>query len=575
MGYFDEINQHLTDLYYQSGIDRETSSLVEASIDVFEEDNPEIDTSSLRLFMAKHRAGINAVTLYSVYMNLLMDLIDTDGPGPIRLNRATFSPVFYPQAVSATGTDQAAVMVAAGFGPRFFGPSVAQDGYAQLIYNNTTALAGGTFNLGQSISVQLDIDPGSRTVQGVVWKINGTVCRDDDIDAPYTLRYNDGTITFGADFNGQGPGNTGTVFTLGLGSHTFLAEIAFTDTSTSSASATVTVEQITVPPPSSARGLQPDGSVTPPGVPAYSTPATRTCSGSVSSINAALSASVGGDVIEVTTDGLSGQKVDITGEPSSASPSNRVLIRPPIGQRWSANEISLHGRNICLAGYNTSAKIGKVNTTGGTLGDGSGFWRCGKSTAGFRSYDVTDGFFYECFSRDKRANVTTDVSQVQQGSVRFVYAYCWFNECWPVPGTESEYHTDGIQYTGSAGDHWDPTIRNCVIWGGSNAAVQGRDFRGTFTVTDNEFGERPTGSALNLQCQTGGAALILRDNTIAGSLTVESGDPGTWSSETVAGNVATGSYNTTVNPSGNTWNTGVNYETTFTPFDASWPECPF
>lgn len=229
---------------------------------------------------------------------------------------------------------------------------------------------------------------------------------------------------------------------------------------------------------------------------AWSKPADAVCT-SEAQINTFLAAYNGSApaVVEVPVDLLSASSLDITHKAGAENWANRVLIRPPVGQRRAWSAISNACANVVIAGFDYEAASIKGSSTIAGAGRFATFWRMygpGASFIGISGAD--DATLLDCVAPDyvvtggDRCNVKGGADGVK-GCARSVIRGCYFGEGRKPVGSAA--HLDTIQYTNGGTDGVgirDAMIADTVVLGADNYPIIASSLAGLW-VLDNNYVE--------------------------------------------------------------------------------------
>ena len=352
---------------------------------------------------------------------------------------------------------------------------------AQLVWSfERNADAAGSLSgasLNESFDVRLEVDGSTEGIERVEWYIDGVLFRDDDIEAPYNLRYSrllPIDEVFGSDQGLDG------VWTLATGvEHVITAKVlyfgAWTDVE-----ATFTVVDGEIQAPATTTTAPPATTVPPTTtVPAPTTtvPATTTTVPATTT----------------TTPPPSGDD-----RPIVYADSSTVLDQPNTiydFQFSSPGDVQIlasnvEARNIRGPGARRIGDLGGLSITD------SGFRNFEFTFAHVRMSDgatMTRPYFIDGVDVNSQPNVS-------DGDILQVFAYEGdiidpLIDNVTIYGKQrpegSDAHNDGIQFTGiGGGEVWNPTVRNSHIEGASSAGIQAKHVHGVFTIEGNTLSER-------------------------------------------------------------------------------------
>lgn len=270
----------------------------------------------------------------------------------------------------------------------------------------------------------------------------------------------------------------------------------------------------------------PSGIWKPPLTPDYATQATYTAN-SFSALQAALNQCSGGEVIEITAD-LRGTSVVIakaTGTVPSASWTQNVLVRPPIGQRLNCDPVSIYCQHLTFAGFNfdtpgtyqiTRNPSSNETATPTSSGSFSGFWRCVdtldvNNTLSSVKWILSAGyhpFLYECAAPYYHPSALLDRINLY-GNTRGGFATaivapivkgCFFSGIKRDSSVDtSQVHVDNMQIESPDAANptvFNPSVLHSVVDGGSgNAAIFTKNIEGDVNIYNNWIGYDDSDSA--------------------------------------------------------------------------------
>jgi hypothetical protein len=126
-------------------------------------------------------------------------------------------------------------------------------------------------------------------------------------------------------------------------------------------------------------------------------------------LQAALNAATAGSVIEVSgTIGTSSVQPILTG--GNLSWPIKVLIRPPLGQRGTVEQLQVYANNVVMAGWDIdlNTRIGSAGTSPTIEGNGSYLWRCTTKSGSFLVTGASNSGLVECVSAVRGYNWLAD-----------------------------------------------------------------------------------------------------------------------------------------------------------------------
>jgi len=234
------------------------------------------------------------------------------------------------------------------------------------------------------------------------------------------------------------------------------------------------------PPPPSSGGSDPKGrgptGQWPPGFPPYASTADVITSGSLGSLQSALTSGAcsGGCVVE--------HPGNIPEATLTRAGSGEIVVRPPIGRRSDfaiTGAVHIRGADLLVAGYSLNSNMRVVDGTNSGFAwmesnNGSGRIDCHALQGG-----TTSCIFYELVYRDFRA--TGDRGQLAAdngGSANMLIVGSI------ITGDPSGLpaHADNVQVYHAGGGTGYVTIRDSVIWPGWDKAFQGQSENFTFDL---------------------------------------------------------------------------------------------
>ncbi|GJM38800.1 MAG: hypothetical protein DHS20C19_21670 [Acidimicrobiales bacterium] len=396
-------------------------------------------------------------------------------------------------------------------------PILETDGLTLIWATDRNGPAAGDLasaTIGEPFEVRLEVT--DETIDRVEWYIDDVLFRDDDIQAPFNLRYT-GVLPIDGEFDSdQGldnswlfePGETYAIQAIvHRGDLAVTIEAEFTIEGAAAPAPTTTA------PPATTTTAPPATTTAPPATTTTAPPATTTTAPPATTTTAPPSSEDGRPIVMANASTVLDQPNTIY-DFNFSSPGEVVI-----------EASNVEARNIRGGG---ARRIGVRN--------GESF-----TDSGFRNFEFT----FAHIQMSDGATVTrpyfidgTDVNSqpnVGDGDIMQLFAYEGDIVDPLIDGVTiygkrrpngSDAHNDGIQFTGmSGGEVVNPTIRNSTVYGASSAAIQAKHVVGLFTIENTTLSEEfESYHAVIAKPGNSSSQMLWRNNTLLDGASVAATD---------------------------------------------------